>query len=438
MNGLSVAEAATVARQVLSDCAGPDGFRASALSGGYRQVWARDSMICLLGACAAGLEEFIPSMRASLETLTRGQTSLGYVPIYVDPEGGRDQGDPGGIDNNLWYLLGHYVLHRTFPIEDLLDKHQDALISAVTWLRYQDSDDDGLIEVQEAADWADLLAYRGKTLYGNTLYVLAARAFAELGRELSLSEADEYDEVAARATARLNDLHWVASPLGLWEQAPSLVTEPHAETIRIKQLTASELWFRPYYLPWVGFRNYGDWCDVLGNSLVILAGIADVTKRRHILDYFDQVDVWGPMPARALHPPIQPGDEHWRRYYRNGNLCLPNQYHNGGCWPMTGGLAIAALMKDGRQPEAESQLLRLAAAAQGPSPEWTFNEWYHGVTGKPMGKPQQAWSAAMYLLAESLVTQRQPLDLLPAADSRQAIGNLADQSKTGLDQRGTK
>ena len=32
---------------------------------------------------------------------------------------------------------------------------------------------------------------------------------------------------------------------------------------------------RPYYLPWVAFREYGDWCDSLGNVLAILTGVAD-------------------------------------------------------------------------------------------------------------------------------------------------------------------
>ncbi|MCB0655064.1 MAG: hypothetical protein KDC57_02955, partial [Saprospiraceae bacterium] len=31
--------------------------------------------------------------------------------------------------------------------------------------------------------------------------------------------------------------------------------------------------------------------------------------------------------------------------------------------------------------------------------EWEFNEWAHGITGKPMGKSFQAWSAAEYILA---------------------------------------
>jgi hypothetical protein len=31
--------------------------------------------------------------------------------------------------------------------------------------------------------------------------------------------------------------------------------------------------------------------------------------------------------------------------------------------------------------------------------EWEFNEWFHGLSGRPMGFAGQSWSAAMYLFA---------------------------------------
>jgi glycogen debranching enzyme len=35
--------------------------------------------------------------------------------------------------------------------------------------------------------------------------------------------------------------------------------------------------------------------------------------------------------------------------------------------------------------------------------EWEFNEWFHGVSGRPMGFPEQSWSAAMFLYAADAV-----------------------------------
>jgi|GEM_PF-1835174 len=89
-----------------------------------------------------------------------------------------------------------------------------------------------------------------------------------------------------------------------------------------------------------------------------------------------------------------------KKYYRNNNLNLPEQYHNGGIWPFVGGFYVAALVKAGRLDEARRQLEKLAEVnRQGAEFEWEFNEWCHGRTGQPMGYPHQAWSAGMYIFA---------------------------------------
>jgi glycogen debranching enzyme len=58
--------------------------------------------------------------------------------------------------------------------------------------------------------------------------------------------------------------------------------------------------------------------------------------------------------VRVLHPVIHPGNKDWREYYRNNNLNLPEQYHNGGIWPFVGGFYVAALVKAGRLDEASA------------------------------------------------------------------------------------
>jgi hypothetical protein len=104
---------------------------------------------------------------------------------------------------------------------------------------------------------------------------------------------------------------------------------------------------RPFYLPWVAFREYGDWCDSLGNCLAILTGVADGHRTEHILRYMHQVGMAEPYPTKAIYPPIYPNEANWREYYRSRNLNLPHQYHNGGIWPMIGGLHVAALVRHG-------------------------------------------------------------------------------------------
>src|SRR3990172_725409 len=132
---------------------------------------------------------------------------------------------------------------------------------------------------------------------------------------------------------------------------------------------------RPFFLPYVAFRDFGDYCDVLGNLLSIVFGVANSAQTKRILDYLDQVGIAAPYPVRVLHPVIHPGNKDWREYYRNNNLTLPEQYHNGGIWPLVGGFYIAALVKAGRVEEARRQLAKLAEVNYlGVEEEWEFNE----------------------------------------------------------------
>jgi hypothetical protein len=157
---------------------------------------------------------------------------------------------------------------------------------------------------------------------------------------------------------------------------------------------------KPFYLPWTAFREFGDTFDAFGNCLAILLGVADGPKRERILTHAHAVGADDPFPIKAFYPPIYPGDRDWREYYRSRNLNLPFQYHNGGIWPFLGGFYVAAQVAAGHHERAAASSTLLADANRaGKHGPWEFNEWLHGLSGRPMGHPQQAWSAAMFLYA---------------------------------------
>jgi len=238
------------------------------------------------------------------------------------------------------------------------------------------------------------------------LYYAATLAYEELKKEIPELAVDVPCHNSAESMhERLNLLFWIDR---CWVAAHFA---EHLEKLKAIRLEWFMLYYnigtissRPYYLPWVAFREYGDWCDSLGNVLSILTGVADGHRSEHILQYMKQVGMAEPYPTKAIHPPIFPGEPSWREYYRSRNLNLPHQYHNGGIWPMVGGFHIAALARRGWQAEAEQLLVRLAEAnQQGSRAPWEFNEWMHGATGHPMGYAHQAWSAAMFLYADQAV-----------------------------------
>lgn len=400
-------EAHDQATAVLHRCKTSQGFRASGLAAGYPQVWARDTAVTALGAAATFDPELVNEIKAGLVTLGRFQSRNGLVPLNVNPDNGTiSTENAGAFDANLWYILTHYLYWQITGDVDFLRQSWDSINKAVVWLEYQDMNECGLLETPEAGNWMDLVSVRYNILYDNVLYYAAVLAHQQLYTHLPPETPCHRTLVDPNGIhERINLLLWIDR---CW------VAEHFAEHLeKLKEIRLE--WFmlyhnigtissRPFYLPWVAFREYGDWCDSLGNCLAILTGVADGHRSEHILRYMFQVGIAEPYPTKAIHPPIYPGESDWREYYRSRNLNMPHQYHNGGIWPMVGGFHVASLVRHGWCDEAERLLVSLAKAnKQGLGQKWEFNEWLHGESGHPMGFGQQAWSAAMYLYAEHAV-----------------------------------
>ena len=391
------------AQAILGQECSPIGLMAS--PEGYPHVWARDSVITSLGALLSPDHE--DCLRVSLATLAGQQSELGAIPNNVSVATGRlDHTNAGSVDSNLWFILGHAFQHRASGNTAFLRAQWPALEKALLWLRYQDSNGCGLLEVHEAADWADLLANRFNILYDNVLWYAALRAMAEMTDALG-AEGAHYASLADDVRHKIRIVLWVGEE-NKAEWGPGC--PGHTEWKHTLSQVDPVLVKRPFFLPYVAFRDFGDYCDVFGNLLAILLGVANPAQEKRILDYLHQVGIAEPYPVRVLHPVIHPGNKDWREYYRNNNLNLPEQYHNGGIWPFVGGFYVAALVKAGRMHEARLQLEKLAEVNRlGVEEEWEFNEWCQGRTGRPMGYPHQAWSAGMYIFAHRCVAEEKVL-----------------------------
>lgn len=426
-------EARHRAHQIIKQCVTPHGFRASALAAGYPQVWARDSIVAFLGSVTTGDPELLAAGRASLETMSAHQSPRGLIQLNVNPDTGYiSTENAGAVDGNLWYILGHYLHWKLSGDAEFLRRHWPHIDKALIWLDYQDMNECGLLEVPEAGNWMDLMAVRYNVLYDNVLYYAANLAHAEMAQHLPPSTPIYTPQVDALGIhERINLLMWIDR---CWVATHFAEHLEKLKSIRLEWFmlyhNMGTISSRPFYLPWVAFREYGDWCDSLGNLLAILTGVADWHRTEHILRYMRQVGMAEPYPTKAIYPPIYPGEPNWREYYRSRNLNLPHQYHNGGIWPMIGGLHVAALVRHGWYGDAEEMLESLADAnRQGISAEWEFNEWLHGERGHPMGFALQAWSAAMYLYADHAVhAGKLPLfdDLLAAKPAAAVAAEVHD------------
>ena len=142
------------ALEILGSECSPIGLMAS--PEGYPHVWARDSVITSLGALLSPGHE--TCLRNSLITLANQQSELGAIPNNVSVATGRlDHTNAGSVDSNLWFVLGHAFQYRASNDVEFLRANWPILEKALLWLRYQDSNDCGLLEVHEAADWAEII-----------------------------------------------------------------------------------------------------------------------------------------------------------------------------------------------------------------------------------------------------------------------------------------
>jgi glycogen debranching enzyme len=380
-NGLS-----SGAVDVLRRCSHATGINASAEKNGHSQIWARDSMITLLGACTVEDPAISTALRATLANLGTHQTATGCIPNNVDPATGKVN-FRAYADGGLWFVIGSSLIEPDYP----------RIQRALDWYACQDVDQSGLISMQEASDWQDLFCTRGKGLYVNCLHVMALRRAAEVARA-SLDEAGaaRYSERAALVKERINQAFWYPGDGQMLRyMVPSFSTANlgsdslgRARWLPSKRVLVDQ----SYYLPYIGFRSVGEWFDSLGNLMAIVAGVADPAQADAILNLIERQGL-AEMPLPAIYPPVLPGDSDWRPYY--GALNQPDCYHNGGVWPFIGGFYVAALVRSGQQRAAASALECLGLLNR----RGCFNEWHHGVTGEPMGVRGQAWSAGMYLYA---------------------------------------
>jgi len=390
-----IEEAYKRAIKVLEKDSTPYGFLASVA--GYLEVWARDSCVTLLGADLTKNKTLIKTSERALNTLGKYQSELGQIPNNVKPPKMRiDFGEAGSTDATLWYIIGGYYHYKAAGDEKFLKSHWPRAKRGILWARYQDCNNCGLIEVPESGDWADLFSNYHNVLYDEVLYYGALRACVEMAKEMG-EDFSKFRSLADDVKKKVNLLMWVDGSREKEIKRTNLIW------LVVHHKMNVELGSRPYYLPYVSFRDFGHRCDVYANLLAVIFGVADEERRTKIMKYLDQVNVYSPYPVRVLHPPIFEGEKGWKDFFKSANLNLPYQYHNGGVWPYVGGFWVASLVNNGEKDRAEENLAKLASANKLGVSEWEFNEWLHGLTGKPMGFPFQAWSAGMYLFAYHVV-----------------------------------
>ena len=347
-------------------CITPHGLYASGTYYGYTSVWARDSIITLIGACSEKNPKIQRVFAKTLETLAKHQTKLGQIPNCVDlfDKKRKHQVTFATLDSSCWFLLGHIAYSKAYKTKALLKKHKKNIELAFLWLDYQDSGEDSLPEQQPTSDWQDAFPHN----YGHVLNTQALYYAALLN----------YGKTPQAKNVKLLVNHNKRIP---------------------RFFDSKKGFFAPYvWKDHAGIVERGDWFDSLANSLSIALGLAEHSKAEKILKHIENKKINRPFPLKSIFPPITKKSKYWHEYFLKCDSKGPLMYSNGGIWPMIGGFYIASLVRQKKFSKAEKELELLAKAnKQGKQKTWEFNEWLSGKTGKPKGGIYQAWSAGSFL-----------------------------------------
>jgi len=343
---------------------------------GYPEPYTRDLLISALGVLASGDPELTGALLRVMAKLAEHQSPLGHIPSLVhDPE------DRGASDTTPLFLLVLGILRQvTGPSGHL----EAAAQKALRWMEYQSTDDRIMVAQQPTSDWRDEHWVLGHGLFVNTLVYGYLKVLG-------------YPDRAAALQAAVNG--------------------PDDQVDRNHPVEGLAIRGRPTYAMWSYKVLRDERCDLLGNSLAILTGMAPRSRAVRMVAWIEaeceamrhRHELAVDLPP-CFFPYVLPTDSDWRPRYALFNL--PGDYHNGGVWPFVCGFYVAALVAAGRQRLAEEKLLVLADLVQ-PAREaavaYGFNEWFKAQTGAPSGQDWQTWSASMFLYAAACVEQARPL-----------------------------
>lgn len=365
--------------QLLKDNSTPAGIIACAKSKkavdrSYASIFGRDAAICSLGMIVSKDRELIHNARTGLHTLAKHQAPNGQIPKYVKPEIKEvDFWYSGCIDATLWWLIAVSFYDRSFPEEHFAKQLHTEIDRALTWLSCQEHQGLFLLQQNEASDWADIMPRSGFVLYTNALWYHVKKLY-------QMPHADR--------TRQYFKIVFFPFDKSISEQR------------RVRILThyiKNKINHSDFYLSFVNFSFWGDEIDIFGNILSALFGLAYASKASRMVNSMLCLTAHRPYPLRVIHTPIRKNSKLWRLYMQRYNQNLPYQYHNGGIWPFVGGFWVMLLAKLGKRELAWSELRRLAEVNK--INNWEFNEWFHGITGEPMGMAGQSWNASMFIMA---------------------------------------
>jgi hypothetical protein len=361
--------------ELLHAASTPAGFVAAVREeDNYRRVWTRDSALCGLAALTTGDSPLIDTFRRSIETVFGQVHRHGFIPSNVSP--GNDLVSYGSavgrVDNHAWIIISACNYAHVMNKREWLLPFRPLIDGSLALMNAWEFNGRGLMYVPQSADWADEYHHHGYILYNQLLRLWALRCAVASFPEDWGGEARRVEDAIVRYFTG--------------DEAYS------AQVARMRTGEETGYWTMGFNTS----RVYTQF-DLAANALALLLGVGTNVKRHATVQYI--TDILGVYMLPSFYPVIRPGDGLMREMENNYAFRFrnaPHEFHNGGLWSVWNGLLAHSV---GSLDVTLNQRLISRIASACAQNDWDFNECHHGETGKGIGVPQCAWSAAGLILA---------------------------------------
>jgi hypothetical protein len=351
------------ARALLRELAGPHGIHASASAeANYRAVFTRDAVMAGVAGLIIGDDEVSSALVRTLTWLRDLQGTEGQVPSNygVRPDGSTHVSFgtmAPRIDATTWYLIGIALAARANVLDpEPFRASARAVVRLLDALEYNGRH---LVYIPAGGNWADEYIYDGYILYDQVLRAWALRLLgATYGEHAWRDKARHIEET-------IEERYW-----------------PAADANRTHPIAA----FSPTITR--------DIFDLAACSMLAVSGIGQRVGAATLDGIANRFLRRSQLPP-AFRPVIEETDADWpalRRYHLHDFRNRPHEYHNGGIWPIWLGWLALGLARAKRADDL-ARLRRLIEGHLAALPDYAFEEYLHGRTGKPGGIPRMAYSA---------------------------------------------
>ncbi len=363
----------------------------------YERIWSRDGVVAGIASLLVGDEELIATFKKTLDLLRTEQDETGRIPSNVTPRKGHvSYGTTvGRVDATIWYVIGIMAFAKLTNDTPFFEERKQSVDRALFYLRCLELNGRGLLYIPQGGDWADEYINHGYILFDEVLYYFALSAYAQhTNDQKTIAQKNRLSELIA--------INYFPAEKHL---GSPLVYHKALYEYAIKQRTTP--------LPASYFTNHSIRfnTDTFAISLLLSCDIVEQQQRDTIREYVRANIKHNSFPILpAFHPVITPKDIEWA--HLNLNFLYefrnkPNQYHNGGLWPLVHGFFISSFSKEDGLVALDEFAKVLARD------EYIFPEYYHGTTFEAMGTTPLGFSAASYLIAyESIVNGKNIYSLI--------------------------